>query len=167
MTKRWPVEKFADVLQRASRAWQAGIVLLGSPAERSDAERLASQLAAAGITDPVRNLAGQTTLKQLSSLLQQVDAVISNDSGPMHLAAGLGTPTLGIFTCTDAVRSGPAGARHETVSTQTACAGGYHKQCPHAGDAHLACFRELDVFRVWQALERLLQKNGITVHAAA
>ncbi len=157
VTKRWPAEKFADVLRRASQAWQPGILLLGSSAERNDAEQLAGNLAAHGIRTGVKNLAGQTTLKQLAAVLQRVDAVISNDSGPMHLAAGLGTPTLGIFTCTDAVRSGPAGPPHETVSTEVACRAGYHKTCPQTGANHLACFRELDALRVWTALERLMK----------
>lgn len=161
VTKRWPSDKFAEVLIKASRSWNAGILLLGSSAERTETEQLAAKLATAGISATVRNRAGQTTLKQLAALLQRVDAVISNDSGPMHLAAGLGTPTLGIFTCTDAVRSGPAGDRHETVSTQVACAGGYHKTCPHSGLAHLACFRELETARVWSALQKLVQKNDL------
>lgn len=162
VTKRWPAEKFAAILSRAAVEWNAGIVLLGSSAEREDAAALEQRMQ----SGYVRNLAGQTTLKQLAALLQRVDAVVSNDSGPMHLAAGLGTPTLGIFTCTDAIRSGPAGSQHETVSTQVACAAGYHKQCPHRGDAHLACFRELEAVRVWGALERLMVKNDLIRRAA-
>lgn len=162
-TKRWPVEKFAELLTRTISEWQAGVVILGSPAERGDADKLEEQLAS---PNAVLNLCGKTTLKQLPAMLQRADAVVSNDSGPMHLAAGLGTPTLGIFTCTDAVRSGPAGLKHETVSTRVACAGSYCKTCPHTGEKHLACFRELDVARVWQALSRLLEKNGVKSRAA-
>ena len=106
-------------------------------------------------------MTGRTTLKQLTALLRKVDAAISNDSGPMHLAAGLGTPTLGIFTCTSAVRSGPVGTQHETVSTALACGGSYRKTCPHSGSAHQACFQELSVERVWSALQRLVRKNHI------
>ena len=160
-TKRWPVEQFAEVTARAVREWQAGVLILGSPAEQSDAERLVERLQELSPQAAVRNLTGQTTLKQLTGLLQRVDAVISNDSGPMHLAAGLGTPTLGIFTCTSAVRSGPAGSQHETVSTALPCGGSYHKRCPHSGTAHQACFQELSVERVWSALQRLVHKNGI------
>lgn len=162
-TKRWPVDKFGELLTRAIAEWQAGVVILGSSAECDDADKLEQQLNA---PNAVLNLCGQTTLKQLAAMLQRADAAVSNDSGPMHLAAGLGTPTLGIFTCTDAVRSGPAGLKHETVSTHVACAGSYCKTCPHAGEQRLACFRELDVARVWQALNRLLEKNGVKSRAA-
>ena len=118
---------------------------------------------------PALNLAGRTTLKQLASLLRAADMMVSNDSGPMHLAAAVGTPVVGIFTCTSAVisgpvisgpgLSGPGGARHELVSTAVECAAGYHKRCPLAGSAHLACLTELSVERVWQAVSRILDRQ--------
>jgi ADP-heptose:LPS heptosyltransferase len=94
---------------------------------------------------------------------------VSNDSGPMHLAAGLGTPTLGLFTCTSAARSGPPGIIHELVSTTVPCAASYCKRCPHQGTKYLECLRELDVERAWFALQRLVCKNEIPTssrHAA-
>jgi lipopolysaccharide heptosyltransferase II len=161
VTKRWPAERFADVLSRAVREWRAGVLIVGGNAERPEASALANRLAEAGLSDAVRDLTGETSLKQLTAILRRVDAMISNDSGPMHLAAASGTPTLGVFTCTDAIRSGPGGLQHETVSTTVACRGSYRKTCPHGGTAHLACLRELDVVRVWSALERLVQKNEV------
>ena len=163
-TKRWPVEKFAELLRRADRTWAGSILILGSKAERPDAEQLHQKFQDfsrnTGVS-AVRNLAGQSTLKQLSALLSRVDFAISNDSGPMHLAAGLGIPTLGLFTCTSAARSGPPGDQHEMVSTAVSCAGSYHKICPHRGENHLACLNELDVERVWFSLQRLVRKSGI------
>jgi len=158
-TKRWPVEKFAELLRSSTRSWGGSTLILGSGGERVDAERLQQQLG--GLASPIRNLAGQTTLKQLAALLARVDLAISNDSGPMHLAAGLGTPTLGIFTCTSATRSGPGGTQHELVSTTVPCAASYCKTCPKRAAARLACLAELDVGRVWHALQRLAQKNGV------
>ena len=153
------MERFADVLVRASREWNSGIVILGSAAERNEAMVLENRLAERGVSSSLCNLAGETTLKQLAAVLQRVDAVLSNDSGPMHLAAGLGTPTLGIFTCTDPVRSGPAGCGHGVVSTSLPCGGSYRKRCPHRGEGRLACFRELDAARVWAAFERLMRER--------
>jgi len=163
-TKRWPVAKFAELMTRAHQACSGSVLILGSKAERPDAELLEQDLSKrSGFTQLpwVVNLAGQSTLKQLSALLSGVDFAISNDSGPMHLAAGLCVPTLGLFTCTSALRSGPPGDQHEMVSTTVACAAGYHKTCPHRGEGHLACLNELDVERVWAALRRLVVKNGI------
>lgn len=169
VTKRWPTLKFAELMSRAQKMWAGSVLILGSKAERPDAEQMEQEYRertkSAG-TPPVVNLAGQSTLKQLSALLSRVDFAISNDSGPMHLAAGLGTPTLGLFTCTSAVRSGPPGDRHEMVSTMVACAGSYHKICPHRGEGHLACLNELDVERAWSALQRLFVKNGLRKQVA-
>lgn len=168
-TKRWPVAKFTDLMVRTLRDWSGSVLILGSKAERSESEQLERDTIdriGSGNAARVVNLSGQTTLKQLSALLSRVDFAISNDSGPMHLAAGLGTPTLGIFTCTSAFRSGPAGDRHEMVSTSVSCAAGYHKRCPHQGAAHLACLAELDVERVWFGLQRLVQKNGFRSRVA-
>jgi heptosyltransferase I len=170
-TKRWPIEKFAELLERATLQWRGSAVILGSRSERPEAERLQQMLEerlSRRDVPPstiggsvVANLAGQTTLKQLAALLSAVDFAVSNDSGPMHLAAGLGTPTLGLFTCTSAIQSGPPGNQHELVSTSVACAASYRKTCPHRGPAHLACLQELDVERVWQALLRLVARNTI------
>lgn len=168
-TKRWPVPSFAGLVERARHTWSGSFLILGSKAERPDAEQLERLLAerfGTGSSSFVVNLAGQSTLKQVSALLGNVDFAISNDSGPMHLAAGFGTPTLGLFTCTSAVRSGPAGERHELVSTTVACAAGYHKTCPHRGAGHLACLSDLSVERVWLACQRLVQKNGLSHRAA-
>ena len=115
---------------------------------------------------PVLNLTGQTTLKQLSAVLSAVDVVLTNDSGPMHLAAGLGTPVLGIFTCTSPAISGPPGAHHELVSTEVPCAGSYKKQCPHSGRSNLCCMEELTTERVFQGLVRLIDKTFMQSKAA-
>jgi len=169
-TKRWPVEKFAEVLKRALHEWRGSAIVLGSRGEHPQAERL-RHLLTEGVTAPSRatneadsaviNLAGQTSLKQLAALLTAVDFAVSNDSGPMHLAAGLGIPTLGLFTCTSPGQSGPPGDRHVLVATSVSCAASYHKKCPNRGPAHLACLQELDVERVWQGLRRLVEKNGL------
>jgi lipopolysaccharide heptosyltransferase II len=169
VTKRWPVSKFAELLAQAMQSWPGSVVILGSPSERAEADQLEHELGQRPESTrrcPVVNLVGKTSLKQLSALLPLSDFAISNDSGPMHLAAGLGTPTLGIFTCTSAYRSGPAGAQHEMVSTTVPCAASYHKTCPHSGEQHMACLRELDVDRVWRALSRLVLKNQLKTRVA-
>lgn len=166
-TKRWPVEKFASLMDRSLRRWRGSVIILGSRSEQPDADRLQQELSVLSDSSPVLNLAGQTTLKQLTALLQRVDTVVSNDSGPMHLAAGLGIPTLGLFTCTSAARSGPAGAQHELVSTTVPCAASYCKKCPNRGVDFQACLDELSVERVWIAFQRLMARNGNAAESTA
>ncbi len=166
ITKRWPVEKFAVVASKAMRQFGFSVVILGSKAEMPVAAELQNLLQGFVPWKPVCNLTGQTTLKQLSAVLSAVDIVMTNDSGPMHLAAGLGTPVLGVFTCTSSVISGPPGAQHELVSTEVRCAGSYKKLCPHSGRKNLCCMDELTTERVFQALVRLIDKMGIQTKAA-
>jgi ADP-heptose:LPS heptosyltransferase len=105
------------------------------------------------------DLAGETSLPQLAAVLEAADLMLSNDSGPMHLAAALGTSVVGVFTCTSPVISGPAGSGHELVATGVSCAASYRKRCPHAGPAHQACLEEISVERVRQAVARAASRQ--------
>ena len=160
-TKRWPAEKFARLAVKSYRAWGATPVIVGAPDEVDvcgEAERLIRRFAPAA---DVTNLAGRTTLRQLAAVLHRCDLAVSNDTGPMHLAAAVGTPVTGVFTCTDPVRSGPAGPRHEFVRTSVPCAGSYRKRCPLAGAANCACLEDVHVAAVWRATARCLEKNRL------
>jgi heptosyltransferase-1 len=170
VTKRWPPAQFAQALTGLAGT----AILVGSGGELPLAQGVAAGLEGTGTR--VLNLAGQTSLKQLAALLGGVDAVLSNDSGPMHLAAGLGTPVVGLFTCTSPVQSGPVplgrvpghsqpggrddlaggGREHALVATTVECAASYRKECPYAGERRHACFGALEVARVREALTRVL-----------
>jgi lipopolysaccharide heptosyltransferase I len=160
-TKQWPPEKFVSLAQRIRQALDASIILVGAENEQGLGDHIEQSLRAENAEFPIRNLVGATSLKQLAALLARVDSLVSNDSGPMHLAAGMGTPVLGIFTCTSPRRSGPPGDQHEFVAAGVDCAASYRKACPHRGSKHMACLRELTVERVWAAFERLVQKNRL------
>lgn len=160
ITKRWPPESFAAVGAKAIRRFRCQIALVGTAAERELTGHIEKLLHKFVPTGRVINLAGETSLKQLAAVLQQADFVLTNDSGPMHLAAGLGTPVTGIFTCTSALRSGPPGDQHELVSTNVSCGGSYNKRCPKRGPQNLCCMEELEIGRVWQALYRLITREA-------
>lgn len=166
MTKRWPIEKFAVVAHKAMRQFGFSVVILGSKAEMPVANELQTLLHGFVSRKTVLNLTGQTTLKQLSAVLSKVDVVLTNDSGPMHLASGLGTSVLGIFLCTSPAVSGPSGEQHEMVSTQVSCAASYKKTCPHSGRMNLCCMDELSTERVCAALVRLIEKRQLHSRAA-
>ena len=158
-TKRWPPGQFAFVAAKAARHYQMSPVLVGSPGERTLTDDIERQIRKFVPNARLKNLAGETTLKRLAAVLERADVVLSNDSGPMHLAAGLGTPVVGVFTCTSPIRSGPPGDRHALVSSKLSCAASYHKRCPHRGREHLACLKELEADRVWQALADLVERH--------
>lgn len=159
-TKRWPAEKFAVIATRAYRSYGFSTVILGGPDERPLAQQVGRLLVKFVPASAVKSVAGETSLLQLAALLKNVDVVVTNDSGPMHLAAGVGTRVVGVFTCTSPERSGPPpGDRHSLVSTQLPCAAGYHKTCPFRGANHMACLNELDVDRVWKSFSELVERH--------
>lgn len=157
-TKRWPAEKFAAFAMRAHHELGATAVILGGADERPLCDDIEERLREGMPAGAVLNLVGGTTLRQLAAVLEACTWAATNDSGPTHLADAVGTPVLGIFTCTSPWLSGPPLERHELLSTRTECAAGYHKTCPLAGAKRHACHAELDVDRAWTGFVRLTQK---------
>lgn len=159
-TKRWPAERFAKVASR----FRGGVIAVGSPGEKSLAGQIAAGVRAKN--GSVLDLCGETSLLQLAAVLEAADVVLSNDSGPMHLAAAVGTPVVGLFTCTNPVISGPAGSQHELLSAPVPCAGSYRKRCPQPGGCHLACFDAISISSVCAAIERVVgQRNAVPISA--
>lgn len=110
--KDWPADRFAQTACALQTKFNAVIHLMGSPADRALCEQMA-----AAIGPQTCNHAGETTLIELGSLLQQMDLLITVDSGPMHMAAAIGTPTLALFGPTSPLRTGPYGAQHRVIES--------------------------------------------------
>jgi len=101
-----------------------------------------------------------TTLKQLGALLKRCLFVVSNDTAPMHLAAVLGVPTLGIFGPTNPYLQGPIGEQSSWVRLDgLECLGCNLTACPIG---HI-CMERLSVEAVLNAVEKLLRKNQILI----
>jgi lipopolysaccharide heptosyltransferase II len=90
-TRFWPVRSYVDLIDRLAGAGM-GIILVGG----KDAQGSAKEIAADART-PVLDMTGKTSLPQLVSLLRRTRALVSNDSGPVHVAAAAGTPVVSIF----------------------------------------------------------------------
>ena len=166
LTKRWPVEKFAVVACKAMRQHGSGVVVLGGDAEAAAGEHFVSLMKKFVPSKSVLNLVGKTSQIRLAAFLQQADCLLANDSGPLHLAASLGTPVVGLFTCTSPKISGPLGAAHELVSSCVDCHASYRKRCPNRGSRHLACMEELSIDRVSAAVSSVLQRQQQSHRAA-
>ncbi len=145
-TKRWPPEHFAALGRRAQALVGGTVIFVGGPDEAELA-----RLTGARLVGPWRNLSGRTTLPQLTALLAQADVMVSNDTGPLHLAAALGRPIVAPYTCTRVALNGPFGQAARAMETCVACAGSYIKKCKR-----LDCMRELTPERLWPVLERVL-----------
>ncbi len=159
ITKRWPIENFAVIVSKAVRYFGFSVAILGSRDELPQAKQLEHLLRRFVPAAGVETLAGETNLKQLASVLNLANVLLTNDSGPMHLAAGVGTPVVGVFTCTDSDRSGPPGDRHELVASDLACAPCYQKRCRLRGSQKMACLDDVSTDRVWRAFVRLMDKQ--------
>jgi heptosyltransferase-1 len=147
MTKRWPPEHFAELMRRAGREFGGTVFFVGG-----DDERAAAAEVRRGLSMPARDLTGETTLPQLAALLERADVLLANDTGPLHLAAALGSPVVAPYTCTTVRRSGPYGWQGNARETTVSCAGSYIKRC-----SRLLCMAELTPDRLWPVLSHVLR----------
>lgn len=146
-TKRWPQERFAAL---AARALKAGfqVAVQGSADEAPLARSIVA--AAPGAVD----LSGRLDLPALGGFISRCAAFVANDSGPMHMARGLGVPTLAIFGSTDPGMFSFEGHRALFAGVECSpCSFFGRSRCPRG---HFRCMLELDVDRAWAGLEPLL-----------
>lgn len=123
--KRWLPERYAATADLLARRLGARLVVLGGPQERALGEAMASQVVA-----PCQVLCGETSLASLSGVLSCLSLLLSNDSGPMHLAAALGVPQVAIFGSTDWRETAPARGPHRLLREDVNCAPCMLRECP-------------------------------------
>ena len=155
-TKRWGLKNFARLGDKLVERYKAKVLLLWGPGEHEDARRIQAMMRHASLIPP------RTTLKQLGALVKRCSLVVSNDAGPMHLAAILGVPTLGIYGPTNPYLQGPLGERSSWVRLEgLECLGCNLTLCPIG---HI-CMDRLSVDTVLEAIRRMLEKNNIIMSA--
>lgn len=148
-TKRWRPQQYAMLGDQIAREDQGEIIVLWGPEERSDAERIHSLM----IRKPI--LIPETNLKQLAAIVEKCDLMITNDSGPMHIAAAVETPVVAIFGPTNPELQGPVGTPNEIVQHQhLLCLGCNLTTCPIKNP----CMEELTVDEVYAAFRLLTNK---------
>jgi heptosyltransferase-2 len=145
-TKRWPEESWGT-LASALEDGGASVAFVIGPGEEAIA---AKALSSAGRPLPV--LGADLDPVELAALLARARVVVANDSGPMHLAAAVGTPVVALFGPTDPGRTGPTGSRSRVLDLYVFCSPCFLKECPYAHE----CLRGISVERVVGALEELL-----------
>jgi heptosyltransferase-2 len=123
--KRWLPERYAAVGDLLARHTGARVAVLGGAAERAVGERIVS-----GMRAPAKNLCGETTLGAMAGVLSRLSTLVTNDSGPMHVAAALGVPVVAIFGPTDERETGPVGEGHRIVREPVYCSPCGLRECP-------------------------------------
>jgi heptosyltransferase-2 len=149
--KRWPPARYAALGDLLRRETGAGIAIIGAAAERALGDRIAE-----GMSSRPRVLCGETSLPELTGVLSRLRLLVTNDSGPMHLAAALGVPLVAIFGPTDWRETAPVGASHRLVREPVDCAPCGLRDCP----IDHRCMRRVTLDRVLEAARELLPAAG-------
>ncbi|UFS68638.1 lipopolysaccharide heptosyltransferase II [Geomonas sp. RF6] len=123
--KRWYPERFAEVAGILAQRWQAKLIVLGGPGEVAIAADIEKALGGACL-----NVAGKTKVRELLPLIKRCNFFITNDSGPMHIAAAFGTPLVAIFGSTDHRTTYPFSDNSVVVRKDTECAPCLLRECP-------------------------------------
>jgi heptosyltransferase II len=152
--KRWYPERFAEVAGRLAAAWNAKTVIFGGPGETDIADGIERHL-----SGRCCNLAGTTNLRELMALIQRCNFLVTNDSGPMHIAAALGVPLVAIFGSTDHATTSPYTDRAVIVRKDVDCAPCKLRECP----TDHRCMTAVTANDVVQASLRLLEKTTRTL----
>ena len=157
--KRWFPERFADTAERLCRRLnesgrRAAVVLLGAKGEEPLGHAIASHL-----TAPTAVLSGSTTIRDLMAATKRCALLLTNDTGPMHIAAAFGVPVVAIFGPTDWRTTSPFGVTHALVRHPVECAPCMLRECP----IDHRCMAGVTVQDVYAAANKLLTVPESTV----
>lgn len=151
--KRWYPDRFAEVARRLAEEWSARTVIFGGPGETEIAADIEQRLAGTGL-----NLAGRTTVRELMALIKRCNFFVTNDSGPMHIAAAFGVPLVAIFGSTDHATTSPFTDKAVIVRKDVACAPCKLRECP----TDHQCMTAVTAQDVVAAAHRLIERTSRT-----
>lgn len=157
-SKNWPARCFADTAARIHGALGTGSFhILGGGGDTAVCAELAAVL-----PGEVFNHAGRASLVETGSRLTDMDLLIANDSGPVHMAAAVGTPTLVVFGPTDPARTGPYGSIHRVVQAALPCQPCFSRSCRCGG---VPCLASVTPEEVAEVALQMLGKRGVALSA--
>jgi ADP-heptose:LPS heptosyltransferase len=170
--KAWRPEYFGRTMARLSLCPGLGFVMIGTPAEAESIELAKSTYRASGGAAPILDASGQTTLHQLVGLLSRSQLLLTNDTGPMHLAVGVGTPVIDLSVGhVDHHETGPYGPGHWVIQPDLVCSPcGFDQICAHHAckdrlipeEVAKLCLHALGLapFPLWSANVRVYQSSA-------
>jgi heptosyltransferase-2 len=150
--KRWPIERFIAAAKEIQRRTNCAWVLYGGKNDVAFTNPIESALGGATIF----NLAGKTSLRELMALLKRCQVFLTNDTGPMHVAAALGVPMVAIFGSTSPELTGPMSAdetKLKIVRSDVSCSPCFLRECP----IDFRCMKGISVEQVVEAVLDLPQ----------
>jgi len=128
--KRWLPDRFAESTERLCRTLsdagrRPAVVVIGAKGEEPLGQEIAARL-----TAPSAMLTGATTIRQLMAVIKRCSLLVTNDTGPMHVASALGVPVVAIFGPTDWRTTSPSGPEHALLRHPVDCAPCMLRECP-------------------------------------
>jgi heptosyltransferase-1 len=154
-TKLWPAKQFSELAGRLQKKGYL-VVFTGSKEDRSLIDEMTLPLG----TSVIR-LDGRTTLKALAAVYRAASVVVSTDTGPMHLAAAVGTPVIALFGPTAPWRTGPYGKGHVVLRAGVSCSPCFSRSCKTATLEPMACMNQITVEQVVDAVVRTVGEKRI------
>ena len=155
--KRWKPERYAELADWLIARKRAEILFVGVKDEIPIITEIQALMRA-----ETNNVAGKTSLTQLASILQTCNLFIGNDSGPMHLAAAVGTRTIGLYGPGDPTRFGPVGTMCQTIRRKTDCPPCPETTCRFGENGCMSKIQVTDIIQTLNDAEYLLSDNSKT-----
>lgn len=152
--KCWLPERFKQVTLKLLENPLVRVVYFGDPVGAP----LVNEICA-GLSDKVINLAGKTSIRELMALIQACSLFLTNDSGPMHISAAVGTPLVALFGSTSDVKTGPYNLG-KVIHKHVECSPCYKRVCP----IDFRCMKRIEVDEVYRELQKLIKDELQLVH---
>ena len=150
--KRWPVEKFIAAAKEIQRQTNCAWILFGGKGNAELAGRIAAELHHSSFI--IHNLSARTSLRELMALLKCCRVLLTNDTGPMHVAAALGTPVVVPFGSTSPELTGPVfSANARILKSDAPCAPCFLRECP----IDFRCMNGISVDRIVKAVLKTVE----------
>ncbi len=160
--KRWLPSRFAEVAEWFMKDTRGSVVIFGGEKERDIADEIERSVVSEGRGAPegaprregtLLNLAGNTSLRELVALIAECDVLLSNDSGPMHVAYAVGTPLVALFGSTSPDLTGPVGEGNAVLRADIPCSPCFERACV---SDHRQCMYDILSEDVYLAIKRVM-----------
>lgn len=157
--RAWHADRFAALAELLARDYDAGIVVLGGPSDRTEAAFILHAAGKAGI-----DAVGATTVRGMAAIVERCRVFVGNDSGPMHVAAALDVPVLALFGPGTPAKTAPWMAPERFIALTenyhcSPCRQDFFRECEPSASLKPMCLESIDVARAALALQSLLART--------